>query len=215
MYRGGIGQAEGSKSQAGPGGWPSGVHSDSVNGLESVNSAEDDRILAERQIAGDAEASRELYLRYRKAIMSLAFHALRDRGAAEDVLQETFLRVCRSMRSYDQRRPFSTWVLRVAINCCRDYRRRSPPSATLAETIPSGENVEAAVLRNEQALLLSRALGKLTLEDRILISLRYFHELDLQSMAMVLGKSPGCLAVKLHRLRKTLRGQQEWIALAK
>src|SRR5262245_47554758 len=77
--------------------------------------------------AGDESALRELYRRYERPLYQFLYrHPLgRDVG---DLFQETWLRVVRAASRFDRTRRFSTWMFQIAINLCRDWRRREPPT---------------------------------------------------------------------------------------
>ena len=135
-----------------------------------------------------------------------------DSATAEDIAQETFLRVWRHAGKYDPRLgSLTTWILTIARNLA--LTRLSLPGRR-AETPVSSETLEIASdgpLPDQQLVTLQRqrqlhaALACLTAADRSLLSSSYIDELDLTAIARIEGCSMGAAKVRLHRARQRLR----------
>lgn len=154
--------------------------------------------------AGDAQALARLYEELRRPVFLLALSVLRDYAAAEDVMQDTFVRVrehaaeCRSVRG---RR---AWVLAVAhsiaLTRCKRMAREQP-----AEELPERPVPEGA----ESAAELSQALAQLDEPDRSVVALHVFGGLRHAETAAVLGLSTGAARVRYHRALARLRRYYE------
>jgi RNA polymerase sigma-70 factor (ECF subfamily) len=145
-----------------------------------------DLSLLERIAARDTAAVAELYDRHSRLLFGLILRIVRDRGEAEDVLQETFVRVWSRADIYDARvgRPLP-WIVRVARNCAIDRLRARRVRATVdapatdlaaVEAVPATgiQTPEAAVLDAERRQTLTDALAGLPAEQRRLITAAFF-----------------------------------------
>ena len=97
------------------------------------------RELANRCMAGDQAAMVDLVERYRARVFGLCYRMLNHRQDAEDMVQETFVRVLKSLRHWQQHRPFEPWLLAIAGNRCRTLlaaRGRRPTMSPLVEHLP-------------------------------------------------------------------------------
>jgi RNA polymerase sigma-70 factor (ECF subfamily) len=129
-----------------------------------------------RVAAGDHEAFDELHARYRRAVLGLALRRIRDRERAEDAVQDVFVAVWRSARTYDPARGHGTpWLYAVARNAITDALRRTPePTGELADG-PSGEPgpLDEAE-RSWASWQVHRALEALPEHERPVIELAYW-----------------------------------------
>jgi RNA polymerase sigma-70 factor (ECF subfamily) len=145
-----------------------------------------DADLMER-LSGDAtgEALRELYRAYAGELLGFALHSLGERGVAEEVVQEVFLRAWRRADSYDPARgSVRTWLYQIARHAIIDQRRRASARPALAgeplfERASAGEEIEQAMLGWQVAA----ALERLTPEHRQMIRLAHFQGLSVREIA--------------------------------
>ena len=93
----------------------------------------EDRDLARRCLSGDAAATRELVLRFQNEVYGLCTRLLRHHQDSEDVAQEVFLRVFRSLGKWDQDRPLRPWVMTIAVNRCRTWLAKRPKRPELVD----------------------------------------------------------------------------------
>src|SRR5437764_11855340 len=84
----------------------------------------DEAEIIRRCLAGDERAHRELMSRYERPVFSIALRMLRQREDAEDVTQETFVRMFRALERYDPTRPFSAWLFTITSRLSIDLLRR-------------------------------------------------------------------------------------------
>jgi RNA polymerase sigma-70 factor (ECF subfamily) len=176
----------------------------------------DDRDLIRRCLAREERAYRELVRTYQGAVVNLAWRITGSAEDAAEVAQETFIRVLRSLSSYDPDRPFRTWLFKIASNLSLDaIRRRKRRPISLEEL--SGEEgpvVEPADpgpgpdegLRIDRADARFDALVREMPEHyQAILFLRYKEELSYDEIAETLSMPLGTVKVRLHRAHEILR----------
>jgi RNA polymerase sigma factor (sigma-70 family) len=163
---------------------------------------EEEELIRQAQ-QGDAHAFRLLVERYAEVVWRTARVLVADRAADEDVLQEAWLDAWRGLTTFQIGRPFAPWLLAVVANRCRmSARRRTIPSISLttdADTLAGEDTALDALLRREGEAELTAALATLPADQRRVVELRYFAELDLAEIASVLGIPLGTVKSRLHR----------------
>ncbi len=167
----------------------------------------DDATLIARCLDGDRRAFDELMARHQDRVFGVCLRTLRDREAALDATQDTFVTVFRKLDRFDGRSAFSTWLYRVAVNTCYDRLRAEKrhatvpmadhhePSDPLAE-----EAVEAAGLRPE----LQAALDSIPAEFRAAVVLVDVHGLGTEDAGEILGVARGTIKSRVFRGRRLL-----------
>ncbi len=169
--------------------------------------AETDEALLARYAAGERAAARVLTLRHTPRVLGLARRMLSDPAEAEDVAQETMLRLWRvapAWRAGEAR--LSTWLYRVAVNLCTDRlrRRRGVPLTEAPETADDAPSVQAALEAGERVAALRLAVGLLPERQRIAVQLRHFDDCSNAEIAAVLEISVEAVESLLARARRTL-----------
>jgi RNA polymerase sigma-70 factor, ECF subfamily len=159
---------------------------------------------------GDREAFRQIYEHYAGVAFKTAWALLGNRVLAEDVTQDVWLEVWRHLSSFHASRPFKSWLLAIVTNRCRNaVRRNHSPVAMLDEDLlpeaASGVDVELQYVRQEEDGELRRIFATLSDDQRQVIELRYFAELDLAEIAAVLHIPLGTVKSRLHRALEALR----------
>jgi len=175
-----------------------------------------DADLAREALAGSEEASRTLVHRYATPAVNFIFRYVRDRGLAEDLAQEGFLRVFQRLGSYDPERKFSSWFFQVLRNLTIDYLRVNRISTSSLDELTEEGHAAGAVIdrdsaspedqagQTELAAAMARALAKLRPEYRDVVVLRYQEGLTQPEVAEALGIPSGTVKTYLHRARKEL-----------
>ncbi|RME44813.1 MAG: sigma-70 family RNA polymerase sigma factor [Caldilineae bacterium] len=168
---------------------------------------------------GDRYACDDMVKQFAGKIYNLALRFTGHPDEAEEVLQETFIKACRSVGSFEGRSSLGTWLYRIASNnsLMRLRRRRMTTVSLDASTEEEGETFQPVVLRDwhwePESVLLTEELRRVvddaiaTLPDslRAAFVLRDLEGLSTREAADVLGISPGNLKVRLHRARLMLR----------
>lgn len=171
---------------------------------------------------GDQIAFAELVDLYKDRLFHLAYRMLFNRHEAEDIVQETFLRVYKNWHRYDEKQKFSTWIYRIATNLCIDRLRKRKPSYYLdAEMnnqdgldgytlIPGDERTpETEYLLSETQQIIHQAIEGLPAKYKSVIVLRYLQELSLQEIGDVLDMPVTTVKTRVHRGREFLRKKLE------
>jgi RNA polymerase sigma-70 factor (ECF subfamily) len=190
--------------------------------LQVVLRFKDDSDLARRLKNRDPHAMADLYDRYGRLAYSLIFRVVRDTGVAEDLVQETFLRVWNRVQSFDQERgALGPWILTVARNRAIDYLRstdgRMASSALELDRTESPAmftNIEDSALAIDRARRLKSAFEKLTANQRTVIELAYFEGLSQTEMAERMKQPLGTVKTWVRTALKALREELTERAIA-
>ena len=174
-----------------------------------------DRDLAERLKRREPQAMADLYDRYGRLAYSLIYRIVRDTGIAEDLVQETFLRVWNRAQGFDSERgALGAWLLAVARNRAIDYirstgGRMSRSSFEIQETENPAvfADFEREVLNSDQVHRIRGALEKLNPNQRNVIELAYFEGLSQTEMADRMGQPLGTVKTWVRTALKSLREQ--------
>lgn len=161
---------------------------------------------------GDLDALGELYERHKLAVYRTALAITRDERAAEDILQDVFLRVHAYAASIDETRPLAPWLYRVTVNLAYSWTKRVKYLFySLHDTLdrwvsPPQHHPEAATDEQERRQGLQQAIDALPLGHRIVIVLYYLEGLSLKEIAYVMDIPEGTVKSRLHYARESLRG---------
>ncbi|MCJ7519231.1 MAG: sigma-70 family RNA polymerase sigma factor [Anaerolineaceae bacterium] len=162
---------------------------------------------------GDQEAFTQIVETYQNPVYNLCYRMLGTSQAAEDAAQETFWRAFKNLDRYDQKRPFPTWLLSIAAHYCIDQQRRKRlPSIDLDEIIEySAEdpapNPESVAIHSEFSEDVQRQMIHLSEGDRVVLVLRYWHELSEDEICETLNISKSAVKSRLHRARQHMAEQ--------
>ena len=153
------------------------------------------------------EALAEILRAYRRKVFGLAYSFVRDREMAEDVAQEVFIKVWRSLSAFDARASLSTWIYTIARNtslsALRDRRRSGKLEDTSAAEVELASESGAVELAAENASLL-RLIERLPDKQRRVILLFYMQEQSHEEVATMLAMPVGTVKTLLHRARASL-----------
>lgn len=163
--------------------------------------AEDDALLVKRCLKGDNRAITVLVERFQAEVFGLCVRLLRHNQDAEDVSQEVFLRVFRSLRSWDPARPLRPWIMGITVNRCRTWlmqRARRPELVDYLHDTASGRpEDDSGELVNE----IRSALADLRLEYRSVFVMYHEQGLPYEDIAAALDRPVGTIKTWLHRAR--------------
>lgn len=181
-----------------------------------------DKTLAAKASAGQEKAFRDLMTRYEKPVFSLVYRMVRDRGLAEDLAQETFIRAFTNIRSYNPSYKFSSWIFKIAHNLTIDHLRKKrietvsihgAPDAiteeeqarTSLELQDTGELPDTYVENLELGTQIERAVGQLRPEYRTATLLRHVEGYSYQEIAKIMDLPLGTVKTYIHRARLELK----------
>jgi RNA polymerase sigma-70 factor (ECF subfamily) len=166
------------------------------------------RELLEACRRGDPEAFEELVERTHRQVYTLAYRLVGDRQEAEDVVQEAYLRVYRSLRGFRGDARFETWLYRIASNTAMTHLKRR---GRFGELLPEGDDVrllEPEVREPEEPPErdeVKRALMALPVTQRTVVVLKDVYGFSCQEIGEQIGISEGAVKVRLHRARRRLK----------
>lgn len=180
----------------------------------TVLAGPDDRALIARLQRRDPQALAELYDRHGRTAYSLVLRVVRDKAIAEDLVQETFLRVWNRVHSIDpEKGALGPWLLAIARNRAIDYLRsaagRERNAVELAETDHAllYREMEANILISDQARRVKAALEKLAPNYRTVMELAYFEGLSQSEMSAKMGQPLGTIKTWVRTALKSLRDE--------
>ena len=181
-----------------------------------------ERLLIGRLKARDEQAFNEIVRRYGDKVFSLVYRMIGSRAEAEDIAQEVFVTVFKTVDGFRGESKFSTWLLRIAANQCKNrikyLARRPTGNAAFDETIdnaseaalpaPAQGHIDAPDVLMEAAemeSLTQTAIAALDEEHRLLIVLRDVEELSYQEIGEITGLAEGTIKSRLHRARMAIK----------
>jgi RNA polymerase sigma-70 factor, ECF subfamily len=171
-------------------------------------SASDDQADVERVLAGDVPAFEGIVCRWQGPLINLAYRFCRDRGRAEEMAQEAFLRAYRALGQWRKDAVFSTWLFALATNLYRSELRRIPARMVPLEDIAEPRDAHASdggLEDKDRDLAVRRAVYALPAKYREALILFYFHDMDVPTAARSLGLPEGTVKARLFRGREMLR----------
>jgi RNA polymerase sigma-70 factor (ECF subfamily) len=160
--------------------------------------------------AGDRAAFGQLVQKYQRPVYNICYHMLKNPEEAEDAAQEVFLRAYTKLDSYDDQRQFSTWLFAIASHYCLDrWKKRRFQLISwddLTECLSDRETSqpERAILETEAAQEVQDLLQTLRPDYRIVVILKYWHQMSYQEIAQTLDTTISTIKSKLFRARKML-----------
>jgi RNA polymerase sigma factor (sigma-70 family) len=171
----------------------------------------EDAELVARARDGDVGAFEELVTRHQDIAFRVAWLVVRNRGDAEDAVQDAFVKAYFALSRFRPGAPFRPWILRIVANEARNRgrsaRRREALTvrAAAAEPGDAAPSPEAAVLDRADAEALAAALDRLSERDRLVVAYRYLFELSEAETAEALDVRPGTVKSRLSRALLRLR----------
>ncbi len=150
--------------------------------------------------------------KYQVRAMRAAFLVTHDEALAEDIVQETFIRLYQRIRQFDESRPFKPYLMRSVVNAALNAMRRDGKSisldadpALLETLLEEAASIETQVEFTQLSHEILHALSKLSPRQRAVIIQRYYLEMSEQEMAQALDAAPGTIKWLLHAARNRLR----------
>jgi RNA polymerase sigma-70 factor (ECF subfamily) len=182
--------------------------------LLAIHAPEADADLVDRLQHRDPQALAQLYDRYGRVTYSLILRVVRDTGVAEDLVQETFLRVWNRVQGFDaEKGSIGPWLLAVARNRAIDYLRSATGRQRNALEFEENEHpalytdMERDLLLADKARLVKAAMQKLSPNQRQAIELAYFEGLSQTEMAERMGQPLGTVKTWVRTALKNLRDE--------
>jgi RNA polymerase sigma-70 factor, ECF subfamily len=172
---------------------------------------ETDIVLMDLIGKGDEKAFEVLLCRHQRSVFNLAFRFLRDEAEAEDIAQDTFIRVFKSASAYTPEAKFTTWLYTIVKNLCFNSlrKRRSVHIVSMEEeTLPEipSENDDPSEILDRKRLKsrVVNVVNSLPENMRIAVLLHKFHGLQYNEIADILGCSANAVKLRVHRAKAVL-----------
>jgi len=184
-------------------------------------SPEEEREVVRRAQRGDQRAYEELVRTHQQRVLAVVGGILRQREDVEDVAQQVLVKAYFSLKRFDQRSAFGTWLYKIAVNECWDYLRRKRVRPLVYESDLSEEQarhmdrwepaaevpsspIENALKRAELRQLLDRLLSHLEEKDRLMLVLKEAEGFSVEEIGEILGMNVNTVKVRLFRARGKL-----------
>lgn len=180
---------------------------------------ENEQALVDRFCSGDSSAFQELVERHKKKVYYVAYDITGDHHEAEDISQEVFIKMFRSLKTFRRDAKMSSWLYQIAVNSSIDFlRRKSPKHQKLMVRLdkasikdnPTGSGItvldpeqsaEASILQSH----ISQALQRISPRERSVFVMRHYNDLKMVEIAEILKISVGTVKSLLFRAIKKLR----------
>jgi RNA polymerase sigma-70 factor, ECF subfamily len=155
---------------------------------------------------------------YEAQVTKLVYLYVKDWSTAQDITQEVFIKAFHALHQFNQKSSYKTWIYRIAINQCKDYKRsayfRKNMIVNKFHSILNKETAvtpEQEIIKNEENDSVAFHIFSLPLKYREIILLYYYEELSTQEIAEMLGINPSTVRTRLDRgrekLKKTMEGR--------
>jgi RNA polymerase sigma-70 factor, ECF subfamily len=167
-----------------------------------------EKILIERMQAGDHKAVDEIFERYKGPLFGFIVRIIHDNDAAEDVFQETFIKMVRYIGKFKGNSKFSTWLFQIALNQCRDTLRKGKNKTFVpVEDYEESLSIEPAAdpYRIMKSQRVRAIVDSLPDKMRETVVLRYFHDMSEHEIAEIVGCPEGTVKSRLFRAAGIIR----------
>ena len=171
----------------------------------------DDQLLIKAINNGDTKAFAILVNRYKDLVYTLALRMLKHREEAEEVAQDSFVKIFKSLNKFKGDSKFSTWIYRVTYNTCLDRIKKNKKyisNVAIDEftfnKLGTLDNTLDHLIKEEKQALIKKCINKLPEKSSVLLTLFYFEDLSLDEIAKIINMEANTVKVKLFRARKKL-----------
>jgi RNA polymerase sigma-70 factor (ECF subfamily) len=170
-------------------------------------------------LGGDRSAFADLVEKYRGPIFNLAYRMTGSREDADDLTQETFIRVYQNLRRYDRSRKFFTWLYTISINLIRNHLKKNARdvshlaanSSSLEHQVQGHESGEGDMLSNDRMIRLQQVIRNLPVDLREVIILKFVQDLTFEEVANVTGDSVSAVKMRIYRGLEKMKQMMEGI----
>jgi RNA polymerase sigma-70 factor, ECF subfamily len=198
-------------------------------GMVDDRQGQTDEALMAQAAEGHSEAFETLMTRYERPLVTFCYSFLRDQEAAEDLTQETFLRVYRNAARFRPMAKFTTWLYRIALNLCINESKKRKLRYTVPLDGPAGLDPDGTRIveriasnaamplneaeRHEANMLVRRALGYLPEEQRLTLVMVEYHGMSYGEIAEIMEVTVSAIKMRVKRSRYTLREMLKMLAV--
>jgi RNA polymerase sigma factor (sigma-70 family) len=171
----------------------------------------DDQKLIDTINKGDTKAYTQLVNQYKDLVYTLAIWVVRNREEAEEVAQDAFIKVFKSLDKFKGDSKFSTWIYKVTYNTCLDRIKKNkkhlndvPIDEFTFNKLETIDNALDNLIKEEKNRLIKNCINKLPEDSRALLTLFYFEDLSLEEISKIINIEANTVKEKLFRTRKKL-----------
>jgi RNA polymerase sigma factor (sigma-70 family) len=171
----------------------------------------DDNFYIDRVLNGEVAAYASLVDKHKDLVFSIALKILNNREDAEEVAQDAFVKAYQSLKSFERKSKFSTWLYRIVYNAAISRTRKKKMEFVAMDDNIIRNYTETEITErvdhldeNEQRVLMDKALKRLPEEDHLLVTLFYHAENSVDEISYITGLSASNVKVRLHRIRKKI-----------
>lgn len=165
--------------------------------------------LVQQCLSGNDKAFEELVVRYKKLVYSVVYNMISDKEEINDISQEVFLRIYRSLSKYNPQFKFSTWTVKITTNLCLDILRKKKIDSSPIEEIESlsteKDTPEVKYMANEKSRIIRQAIEELPEKYRVPIILFHQNGISYEEMTQILKEPMTIVKNRLYRARLMLR----------
>ena len=169
----------------------------------------EDIIYIEQFLAGEEKGFEMLVRKYQDRVLNIVYSLIGRDRESEDIAQEVFLKVYRSLRSFRQRCQFSTWLYRIVVNTAYDFLRRRrnlvSDEGVLERSAAVCEGPKDALLMREREAMIQKAFGSIPIKYRTAVVLKDIEGLSYIEISRVLRCSIGTVESRIYRARQFLK----------
>ena len=158
----------------------------------------DDKALVAEAAAGNRDAFEVIVERHRRTVYQVCYRFVNNHEDASDLAQDAFVRAWRGLKNFKGQSALATWLYRIAVNVCLNRVAVKTPSTEPIESADRFEDAriegaQHAMLREERAAAVRRAIASLPDKQRAALILRTYHDMSHQQIADALGSSTGAV----------------------
>lgn len=158
-----------------------------------------------------------LIRQYEGSVFRLALSIVGDRAEANEITQDTFIAALRALPAYEEQKSFKSWLFTIAVNHSRNRLRKRKTLERLKSSLTALFRVEfqkqtlpeEAVIQSEKEAALWSSLNQMDERHRLVVVLRYFHELSVAEISDILSINEGTVHSRLHNAREKLKNALE------
>jgi RNA polymerase sigma-70 factor (ECF subfamily) len=166
---------------------------------------------------GDPEAFHALFEKHKDMVYSVALRYSGDAAVAQDIAQDTFLKLFSTIANFRGESSFDAWLYRMVVNSCFDQKRKARRLTPLLDEVLAALrtpdlSVLDEVLRSEMSTHVRSVVDGLAPDQRMVIVLRYTQGLSYDEIAEILGCASGTVASRLNRAHKVLQRRLSRVA---
>ncbi len=170
---------------------------------------EEDNVLIKQFLEGDIRGFEMLVRKYQNRVLNIIYSVIGQDGESEDITQEVFIKVYNSLRAFNAKAQFSTWLYRISVNTTYDFLRKrkhfvSEEEIPEIETRPQEGAAEILHIKEREELL-RKSLEALPFKYRTAVVLKDIDGLGYRQIAKILGCSIGTVESRLYRGRQLLK----------